>query len=260
MSPIRLNTSALSNLYSLFVSLTSSLIIGQDHLNKIPFWALVDSRSTYCFVDSKFVDIHHLKTSATPLVTLCFFDGSLNSTISQITNLSIIFSISNCMTLDFYVTSLDSFCSLVLGYNWLTQYNSLIDWANGPINFCPSLWENLALSYIVANTPLVSLSSLDTSLQSSDSVVSIFASETSVSISEQPNIAIIDAAAFLQASKLLDSSNFELCLYSLDTQANSTKLAEVSNLSNISSKYHEYADIFSKTKAEVLTSHWPYDL
>jgi len=55
-------------------------------------------------------------------------------------------------------------------------------------------------------------------------VVSIPASETSVSNSEQPNITIIGAAAFLRASKLSGSYNFELCLYSSDIQANSVKL------------------------------------
>jgi len=119
MSPIRLNTSALFDSRSLFVSLTSPLILGQDHLNKIPFRALVDSRSTHYFVDSKFVDTHHLKISATPLVALCLFDSSSNSTISKIANLPIIFSTGDYINLDFYVTLLDSFCSLVLGYNWL---------------------------------------------------------------------------------------------------------------------------------------------
>ena len=119
MSLIQLNASALSDPHSIFVSFISLLILGQDHLNKIPFWALVDSRSTYYFVDSKFVDTHHLKTSTTPPVALRLFDGSSNSTISEIANLPIIFSTGNCINLDFYVTSLNSFCSLVLGYNWL---------------------------------------------------------------------------------------------------------------------------------------------
>jgi len=43
-------------------------------------------------------------------------------------------------------------------------------------------------------------------------------------------------------------------------QANSTKLAEAPDLSNIPSEYHKFADIFSKTKAEVLTSHYFHDL
>jgi len=45
----------------------------------------------------------------------------------------------------------------------------------------------------------------------------------------------------------------------LDTQANSAKLAEASDLSNVSSKYHEFADVFSKTKAKVLTPYHSYD-
>jgi len=128
------------------------------------------------------------------------------------------------------------------------------------INFHPSLQENLAPSRIAANTPLASPSFLDNPLQSLDSAGSILASETSMSNSRQPNIAIIGAAAFLHASKVLGSHNFELCLHSLDIQANSTKLAETPDLSNVPSKYHKFANVFSKTKAEVLPPHHPYDL
>ena len=64
----------------------------------------------------------------------------------------------------------------------------------------------------------------------------------------------------MRASKLPGSHNFELCLCPSDIQANSTKLAETPDFSNIPSEYHEFADIFSKTKAEVLPPHHPYDL
>jgi len=46
----------------------------------------------------------------------------------------------------------------------------------------------------------------------------------------------------------------------LDIQANSAKLAETSDLSNVPSEYHEFADVFSKTKAGTLPPHCPYDL
>ena len=70
--------------------------------------------------------------------------------------------------------------------------------------------------------------------------------------SKQSNIAIISTAAFLYASKLLGFHNFELCLHSLNIQANSTKLAKTPDLSNVPSKYHEFADI--------LLPYCPYDL
>jgi len=78
-----------------------------------------------------------------------------------------------------------------------------------------------------------------------------------VSNSEQPNIAIIGTAAFLCASKLPGSYNFKLCLHSSDTQANSTKAPD---LSNVPSEYHEFTNIFSKNKAKVLSSYHSYDL
>jgi len=66
--------------------------------------------------------------------------------------------------------------------------------------------------------------------------------------------------AFLWVSNLSDFSNFELCLYSSDIQINSAKLAEASDLSNILFKYYKFTDVFSKTKAEVLSSHHLYNL
>ena len=85
-------------------------------------------------------------------------------------------------------------------------------------------------------------------------------SETSVSNSKWPNITIIGTAAFLHASKLLDFHNFKLCLHSSDIQANSAKLVETPDLSNVPSKYYKFVNVFSKTKAEILPPHRPYDL
>ena len=81
-----------------------------------------------------------------------------------------------------------------------------------------------------------------------------------MSNSKWSNIAIIGAAAFLHTSKLPGSHNFKLCLCSLDIQANSAKLIEASDLSNDLSKYHKFANVFSKTKAETLPLHYSYNL
>ena len=41
---------------------------------------------------------------------------------------------------------------------------------------------------------------------------------------------------------------------------NFTKLAEASDLSNVLPEYHKFANVFSKTKAEVLAPHYSYNL
>jgi len=54
----------------------------------------------------------------------------------------------------------------------------------------------------------------------------------------------------LHASKLPGSHNFKLCLCSSDIQANSEKLAKTPNLFNVSSEYHEFANV-SKLKLKL---------
>ena len=81
-----------------------------------------------------------------------------------------------------------------------------------------------------------------------------------MSNSEWPDIAIISAAAFLHVSKLLGFYNFKLHLCSSDIQANSTKLAETPDLSNVPSEYYKFTNVFSKIKAEFLAPYCLYDL
>jgi len=81
-----------------------------------------------------------------------------------------------------------------------------------------------------------------------------------MSTSEQPSIAIISTTVFLCTSKLLGSSKFQLYLCFLNIQANSAQLVKTSKLLNIPSKYHKFANVFSKAKAKFLTPHYPYDL
>jgi len=65
--------------------------------------------------------------------------------------------------------------------------------------------------------------------------------------------------ALLQALRLSGSKTFSLQFH-FTLQAKSTIISEKIDLSAILEEYHKYANVFSKSKAETLASHHPYDL
>ena len=70
-----------------------------------------------------------------PPLQLQLFDGTSNFMITQAINLSIHFPSSDITPMMFYVTPLDGSCFLILGHNWLTHHNPLIDWVSSSISF-----------------------------------------------------------------------------------------------------------------------------
>ena len=252
METVRLNASALSNPNSLRILLVSSLV----SVATTSFHALIDSGSTHCFVDSAFVRRFNIPTISVEPIELTLFDGSSNAIITESVELPVKFPTGESMTITFYVTPLDPSCSVVLGYNWLSRYNPLIDWAMGSIIFRPHLLDGSV------PTPTSSAKEATPPLQNpSVSLETPITPITPTPSDSVPRISMIGAAAFVRACKLPGAQSFKIHLSDPSVSAKSASVSdEVPDLSHIPEEYHDFADVFSKAKADTLPPHRPYDL
>ena len=175
----QLNASALYNLNSLTLSVTSDLRL------TTPIGTLLDSGSTHCFLDTSVTSKHQLHTYNINLIPLRLFDGTMNSIICSAIDLPVCFSLGVKHSVTFYVTPLDSSCAIVMGHNWLTHFNPLIDWVLGSITFhSPLQTDSLTSPETVAPAPISSETLFPLTLLVS------------------PKISFVNAAAFSHLSKM----------------------------------------------------------
>jgi len=218
---------------------------------------LVDSGSMHCFVDTKYALRYTLSTYSVSPIVLWLFDSTSNFVITQAVDLSVKFPTSGDVTpMTFYLTPLDSECMIVLGHNWLTRYNLLIDWVLSSLTFqthAPSLLAPLS-------TPSPVQSGNPVSGPSSQSDPSLTPS-VDTPVCTPPHISLINAATFVRACKLEGSTKYQLQLHPSDSaKARSSSTSTPPDLDIVPLEYHDYADVFSKVKASELPPHHNYDL
>jgi len=156
----------------------------------------------------------------------------------------------------FYLTPLDSECIIVLGHNWLTHYNPLIDWVLSSLTF----WTLAGSLPAPPSTPSPVPPSNPVSGLSGQSD-SGSAPSVDTPVCNPPHISLINAAAFMQACKLEGSTKYQLQLHPSDSvKARSSSTSTPPVPDTVPLEYHDYADVFSKAKASELPPHCDYDL
>ena len=114
------------------------------------------------------------------------------------TSLPIQFPTGEIFDISFYVTPLDPPCSAVLGYNWLTHHNPLIDWVLGNITFRTSDHSGLESD---VTSPLALDAPIPTPTPKLDPPVEPLTFVETPTSTETPQIAFLDAVAFARACK-----------------------------------------------------------
>src|SRR5882724_397675 len=218
--------------------------------------SLVDSRSSDSFIDSVFVQTQHLSAYGIPPIKLRLIDGTSNSIILQALDLQICFPTGEIQNLTFYVTLLDQSCTIELGYHWLTHYNPSIDWDLGSIFFRqPSQHESKSSPSVETLSSLAILPKLP------EPVPDIPKPILPVEPRKPLRVTLINAAVYSHASKLEGSNCFQLRISLPEVTGHSTTTSEIKvDMSTVPEDYHEFTDIFSKSKASKLADHQPYNL
>jgi len=217
---------------------------------------LVDSSSMHCFVDLQFAHKNNLTSYSVSPIQLQLFNSTSNYVITQAIDLSVQFPTSSDVTpMTFYLTPLDSECLIVLGHNWLTHYNPLIDWVLSSLTF----WTLAGSLPAPPSTPSPVLpGNLDSSLSGQSTPGLVPSVDTPVCT--PLHISLINAAAFVCACSLKGSMKYQLQLRPVDSaKVQSSSTSTLPDLDIVPPEYCD-ADVFSKAKASELSPHHNYDL
>ena len=129
---LRINASSMVSSTSFLVPVSSVLGTSKPY----GFSALLDSGASHCFLSLKIVKKFKLHTNPVkPPLPLSMFDGTSVIYVTEQLSLNVSFPDGVTHHIAFFVAPLDPTCDAVLGLNWLSKYNPLVDWSLHQITF-----------------------------------------------------------------------------------------------------------------------------
>jgi Retroviral aspartyl protease len=261
------------------------------HFANLSFSCMIDCGSSHCFIDSHYAKVNHFPIVSIPQMRLCLIDGSSTSYITRTTDISVRFPCRTTHQVRFLITKLDTKFPAVLGLDWLTLHNPLINWADSSVTFQDHLDTSLVTTTqsVLANqeellsdddTPSEFLEDLPdpnsvnipeptTEFISNPTVDSIPVLGTTPvsdpipnnsSTSSVPLISLVSAEAFMRSMQSEGAQCFSILAHEPLKPDPLDKPKFYPDLKDVPEVYHEFADVFSRQKANTLPPHWDCDL
>jgi hypothetical protein len=103
------------------------------HFPNLSFPCMIDCGSSHCFIDSHSAKVNHFPIVSVPHIRLHLIDGSSLSYITHATDISVWFPCRTTHQVRFLIIKLDTKFPAVLGLDWLTLHNLLINWADSSV-------------------------------------------------------------------------------------------------------------------------------
>jgi Reverse transcriptase (RNA-dependent DNA polymerase) len=261
------------------------------HFPNLSFSCMIDCGSSHCFIDSHYAKVNHFLIVSVPWMRLHLIDRSSLSYITHATDISVRFPCGTTHQVRFLITKLDTEFPAVLRLDWLTLHNPLINWADSSVTF----WDHsdtlpvTATQSVLANQEELP-SNDDTSSNISEDLpdpnpVNIpestteFISNPTVDLIPVPNtvlasnpipnnsgsspvplISLVSAEAFMRLMQSEGAQCFSILAHEplKHNPPNKPKLNP--DLKDVPEVYHEFADVFSRQKANTLSPHRDCDL
>ena len=207
-------------------------------------------------------------------------DGTINHLVNHVMSLPIRLPCLYSFQIEFFVTKLEGTYPIVLGHNWLTQHNPLIDWRKGTIEFNPPEPMDqptssrpdlepqnlpLATSSLSENSPVHSAPGSCANSLSIRHLVENYPSEDQPSNDQttpnKPQTSLVNAATFMSTWKSKGAISFQITSLPTVVTGLAAQTGEADpEIPGLPKEYQEYRDIFSTQKAKLLLKHRPYDL
>jgi Retroviral aspartyl protease len=261
------------------------------HFPNLSFSCMIDCGSSHCFIDSHYAKVNHFLIVSVPRMRLHLIDGSSLSYITHATNISVWFPCRTTHQVRFLITKLDTKFPAVLGLDWLTLHNLLINWADSSVTFRdhPDILPVTTTQSVLANQEELP-SNDDTSSELSedlsdpnsvnipepttefisnptvDSIPVLVTNPVSGSIpnnsgiSSAPLISLVSVEAFMRSMQSEGAQCFSILAHEPLKPNSSDKPKFNPDLKDVPEVYHEFADVFSRQKADTLLPHRDCDL